>query len=280
MRIDTLKKGVVASTARIEVETPGDPWYGTVFAYSSRGFDRRDPQAAYLVTCRHVIEGGQRAHICFHRHAGPGENDIAVGNPIRVTVDALSEKWSFHPNEEVDIAVAPLSGIIPNVLSGGLPYILPLDLGVVPTADELGKLDVIEEVLFVGYPAGYYDRLNLMPVTRQGITASPLQFDYNGRPEFLVDGAVYFGSSGGPVFLVRTGIFVENGQLHVGSGNKFMLLGVISEVLRTTFDGEVGFIHPAATSEGIAVARLLNLGVVLKAHLIEEAIDSHLKNTA
>jgi hypothetical protein len=149
----------------------------------------------------------------------------------------------------------------------------------IPSAEIVAKLDVIEEVIFVGYPAAYYDRVNLMPVTRQGLTASPIHFDYNGRPEFLVDGAVYFGSSGGPVFLIRQGMYVEGGQT-IGGSNRFMLLGVISEVLRTTFDGQVGFIHPAATSEGVAAARLLNLGVVLKAHLIQEAVNAHAAGSA
>jgi len=152
------------------------------------------------------------------------------------------------------------------------PYFLPIEHGMLPTAEQLSKLDMIEEILFVGYPAGYYDRKNLMPITRQGITASPIQLDYDGRPEFLVDGSVYFGSSGSPVFLLRQGIYVEEGR-SVNGPNKFLFLGIISEALRVTFDGQIGFIHPMATSEGVAAARLLNLGAVLKSHLVNEAVE-------
>ena len=65
-------------------------------------------------------------------------------------------------------------------------------------------------------------------------------------------------------------------QLRTLRKRSIVFVGMISEVLRTTYDGQIGFIHPCATAEGVAAARLLNLGVVIKAHLIEETI-AHLK---
>ena len=40
-----------------------------------------------------------------------------------------------------------------------------------------------------------------MPILRRGTTATPIALNFEGRPEFLIDAAVYPGSSGSPVFV-------------------------------------------------------------------------------
>jgi hypothetical protein len=103
MIVDTLKKGAVLSTARIEVETSGSPWYGTTTVYARPSLDRHDPTAYYLVTCRHVVEGGRRAHLFFHRYDSASE--VAVGHRVHVVIEDLPAKWTFHPNDEI---ISPL----------------------------------------------------------------------------------------------------------------------------------------------------------------------------
>lgn len=267
--VDTPAKGVLFSTVRLEVETGGEPWYGTALMYACGG---EKPENYFLVTCRHVVEGARRGHLFFTR--AESGRFAAVGDRVQLTIEDFERKWFFHPNPRIDIAVAPMVDLQRDAHVRVPIYVLAIDRDAIPTPAQLRELDVIEEVVFIGYPAGYYDRKNLLPIARRGITASAVQLDYNGRPEFLVDGAVYFGSSGSPVFIIREQSDLD--QIRTMSKYLFKFLGVISEVLRTTFDGQVGFIHPAAVAEGVAAARLLNLGVVLKAHLIEEAIRAYL----
>ena len=270
MEIDTPAKQILFSTVRIQVETAGEPWYGTALVYA-HGADETQ-QNHFLVTCRHVVEGGRRGHLFFTK-ASSGQ--AVLGERVHLVVDDLESKWFFHPDQSIDLAIAPMSALQRRETRREFLYATAIDNRVIPTEEQLHRLDVIEEVIFVGYPAGYYDHTNLLPVVRRCITASPIHLDYNGRPEFLVDGAAYFGSSGSPVFIVRRQFDLLD---RLRSMSKYLVhfLGILSEIQRTTFDGHIGFIHPAATAEGVASARLLNLGVVLKAHLVDETIAAYL----
>jgi hypothetical protein len=266
MQIDTPAKAILFSTVRLEIETQGERSYGTAVMYR-RGTSAHD---VFFVTCRHVVEGSLRGHLFFTRAS---RRTAAVGDRVQLTIEDFETKWFFHPNDNIDIAIAPFSIGQRNPQERIPVYFQALDKAALPTAQILRGFDAIEEVVFIGYPAGYYDRVNLLPIARRGITASPIYLDYNGRQEFLIDGAVYFGSSGGPVFIIRPLSALE--QLRTLRKYRFIFLGIVSELWRATFTGETSFIHPIATSEGVASARLLNLGVVLKAHLIEETIDAY-----
>ena len=71
-----------------------------------------------------------------------------------------------------------------------------------------------------------YDQVNLIPITRTGMTATPLQLDYDGRPSFLIDASVFPGSSGSPVFVYKSG--------KLGAGittqDVFVFVGVVAKV--------------------------------------------------
>lgn len=266
MIIDTPAKQILFSTVRIEVETGGDPGYGTGFMYRNLGHR----QETFIVTCRHVVDGARRAHLFFTR-AAP-DSGVAVGDRVNLTIENLEQNCHFHPDR--DIAIIPMAALRRSPAERELIYTTVLDNNALPTPELLRELDVIEDVFFVGYPAGYYDHSNLTPIFRRGVTASPIHLNYNDRPEFLVDGAVYFGSSGSPVFILRKRSFWNQMKTHYR--HQFVFLGVMSEVMRTSFDGQLGFIHPAALAEGVAAARLLNLGVVLKGHLVDQTIQAYL----
>ena len=76
---------------------------------------------------------------------------------------------------------------------------------IAPNTDTTPDIGLIEDVLFVGYPNGMFDKANNLPVARRGITATPATVDYGGRPVFLIDASVFPGSSGSPVFLYNVG---------------------------------------------------------------------------
>jgi len=50
-----------------------------------------------------------------------------------------------------------------------------------------------------------WDAEHNQPVFRSGVLASHYKFDWNGRPEFVIDAACVPGSSGSPVLLVDIG---------------------------------------------------------------------------
>ena len=95
----------------------------------------------------------------------------------------------------------------------------------------------IEEVTIVGYPDGVWDTQNHLPLVRRGITASSIHYDFDGQPEFIVDAAIFPGSSGSPIYLYNSGIFpARDGILR---GNRLRLLGINRAVKVHFLAGEV-----------------------------------------
>ena len=65
-----------------------------------------------------------------------------------------------------------------------------------------------------------------MPIVRKGITATSLQLDFNNEPKFLIDAAIYGGSSGSPVYIFNQGSYSPaNGGLVAGT--RLKLIGIV-----------------------------------------------------
>ena len=100
----------------------------------------------------------------------------------------------------------------------------------IPDDDAIENLDAIEDALFVGYPLDIYDRVNNLPIAREGMAATPLSVDYRCRPQFLVDASVVRGSSGSPVFVYYAGPWNDRyGELL--ARRRALLPGIIGEPL-------------------------------------------------
>jgi len=79
--------------------------------------------------------------------------------------------------------------------------------------DYLNDIDLLDDIFFIGYPSGLIDTENLTPLMRRCSFSSIYSEDFSGEPAFIIDGSVFPGSSGSPVF-------------HVGK--KVSLLGIVS----------------------------------------------------
>jgi hypothetical protein len=134
-------------------------------------------------------------------------------------------------------------------------------------------MDALEEILFVGYPSGVWDQVNLMPILRRGTTATPIALDFEGKPEFLVDAAVYPGSSGSPVFVFQPEPLRPNHSV----GRKFLFAGVIAAVF---FREEANHIVPAPvpanTNTMVMGSEMIDLGLVIKAQAVIDVINAYL----
>lgn len=140
----------------------------------------------------------------------------------------------------------------------------------IPSSDELKELDVVEDVLMVGYPSRNWDEANNQPIFRKGITATHPFLNFNGKKEFYIDAGVFSGSSGSPVVLFnRGGYTTKHGEYRTGE-TRIKLLGVFNKGSLSTDDVEVTIYKndkpylygDAETPNG--------LGVVIKAERILE----------
>ncbi|HFG6905407.1 hypothetical protein R4641_15855 [Acinetobacter baumannii] len=143
----------------------------------------------------------------------------------------------------------------------------------IPNDEAITKLDAIEDILFVGYPNGIWDKVNLLPIFRKGITATPLQIDYEGEPKFLVDASVFGGSSGSPVFVHSK---------KVDGISEFLLVGIIAAVYQVRSKSEIVQTPvPTDVNHSIEVinTQMIDLGIVFKSRTIIETIEAFLLET-
>ena len=127
------------------------------------------------------------------------------------------------------------------------------------------QLNAVEEILMVGYPNGLWDRKNNIPIARRGITASPVSVDWNGRNEFLIDCAVYPGSSGSPIYLFSPSGTRLTTEHRLVPTNQVMLLGVVKSVFMQTVPGKVQLMPAPTGTDELNVPIPNDLGVCTRA---------------
>ncbi|MFF7866593.1 trypsin-like peptidase domain-containing protein [Streptomyces qaidamensis] len=262
MNVDTPGRQLLFSTVRItNVLTSGVATSGTGFLLFVDLEDGR--HAPLLLTNKHVVANSARLITHFiQRGETADEPNLGVGFDVELDPG----NWFGHPEPSVDVAVVPMAPVFASV--GPKLFTRALPLSLLATEVEGLYLDAIEEITFVGYPDGRYDTKHLTPIVRRGVTATPLDLDLNGQPTFLVDGSVFGGSSGSPVFLFNEGAYRGPHGLHIGT--RMVLVGIIAQTWVRPG------VHPVevAAQEHVKIAKELNLGVAFNARAIKETVDA------
>ncbi|WP_433953594.1 S1 family peptidase [Curtobacterium flaccumfaciens] len=265
---ETLNEQLFYVTVRLEAQFPdGNTSIGTGFFYDVP--TEPDTNATVIVTNKHVLAGASSLTVWFLKKNTDG--GPALGHVYPITLGAFSEdNYCGHPDPDIDVAVLPAVPLFQLASDSGNPlFYRSIVSSSVPTLDQLNDLDAVEDVRFVGYPDGIYDKQNYLPVTRRGTTASYLQHDYEGRPVFLIDASVFPGSSGSPVVIADSASYATKTGLKLGG--RLLLLGIVAEVRITQ---RVGDLITLPTSTIVPrVSEMLDLGIVYKARTIDECVD-------
>lgn len=116
------------------------------------------------------------------------------------------------------------------------------------------EINPFGDVVVVGYPLGFYDFTNNLPVYRKAMIASQYGVNFNGKPYFLIDTNLHPGTSGSPVVNTHHTLFKEQ-----GFDESYKLFGIHS-------------------AEHIMKGKPLGLNVVWYSYLINEIIDKKINN--
>jgi S1-C subfamily serine protease len=269
MEIDSISKKLLFNTVRVDtVLEDGSEGSGTAFVISHA---HKRGTHTFIVTNRHLVEGVRRGGLVFTQKR---QGQPALGQRFQINIEDFPHAWFLHPDPEVDLAIIPIRPLDQAARDQGVElYYHAIDSRLAPDATVLRALDALEEILFVGYPSGVWDQVNLMPILRRGTTATPMALDFEGRPEFLIDAAVYPGSSGSPVFVYQPDLNRRTQSV----GRKFIFAGVIAAVF---FREEENQLVPApvpANRGGTFIgSEMIDLGLVIKAQAVIDAIEAYL----
>ncbi|MCU0932919.1 MAG: serine protease [Thiobacillaceae bacterium] len=269
MEINSLTKKLLFNTIRVDtVLEDGSEGSGTAFVVS-----HAHPRGThtFIVTNRHLVDGVRRGGLVFTQKQN---GQPAFGLRFQLNIEDFPQAWFMHPNPEVDLAIIPMRPLEQAAREQGVElYYQPIDSRLAPDAATLRALDALEEVLFVGYPSGVWDQVNLMPILRRGTTATPMALDFEGRAEFLIDAAVYPGSSGSPVFVYQP----DPLRPSQSAGRKFLFAGVVAAVFfREEANHLVSVPVPANNTSMVMGSEMIDLGLVIKAQAVLDVINAYL----
>lgn len=182
---------------------------GTGFFYRV-DFETEKRSKILLISNKHVLKATQyNPYITLNCKTDNDTPDF--GNTI--TFSGFENLCVIHPDIKVDLGCVDVSKIThENVYSKFLHSQLLREI-------DYSRIAQGNEVKFIGYPLGYYDNINNLPLLRRGVIASVPEVDFQGESKIIIDAPVYEGSSGSPVF--------------VDWDNKYTLLGVISDTMKS-----------------------------------------------
>lgn len=277
MQVNSIAEQLFFTTVRVDtVAANGAVGYGTAFFFSYKKDGITYP---FVVTNKHVVMGMSSGALSFLQAK---DRAPQLGKGLRLEISDWQDAWFGHPTSDIDIAIcpfAPLEAHIKRQHGCDLFYRYISD-DMIPTADQVEKLDALESVTFVGYPNGIWDSHNLLPVARRGMTASPIGVDFENTPRFLIDASVFGGSSGSPVFLLNQGMYTEKTGGTV-LGSRILFIGVITAVFyRTQLNQIIAVPIPTQVQPMAQQQEMIDLGLVFKARTVIETIEAFLKAKA
>ncbi len=242
---------------------------GTGFYYVSK--DKKHGNIVFLITNHHVVTGHP-----------PKETKSPIGDNII---------FYFHKNNENPGDVKEVK--FPLFTKEGKPIWLSskefpnADIAVIPIVTALydgaevsaisgdwagGKLKVrtTSPVTLIGYPYGYYDKKNWLPIWKTGNIASEPEIDFEGEPLFLIDVSAFPGMSGSPAFATADGAYeTVDGPTTVGRVRKFLGIYASMQMLE-----EAKYLEqiPSTAKLGIIDKESLQIGHIWRASLIDDIV--------
>lgn len=238
---------------------------GTGFYYGVR--DSSNGTILFLVTNHHVLTGyppeqmtppkGDNIIFYLHKNAdNPGDVKqlrfplfTKNGSPIWLSSKEFSQ---------ADVAVIP---IVASLCADTKIFGISEDW----TGGNM-KIRPTSTITLIGYPYGYYDTKNWLPVWKTGSIASEPDVDFEGKPLFLVDVSAFPGMSGSPAFAIAYGAYETiEGPTTVGHVQKFLGIYASTQMLK-----EARYLEEIKSKSGLGVVvhESLELGHIWKASLI------------
>lgn len=268
----TVVEQLLFSTVRIEADKAAGTEAGTGLIFS---YEHDSKQYLFLVTNKHVVSEANIGRFFFTLSDGQKPR---IGERFDIEIGGFQNAWVGHPDPSIDIAAMPLVPVLEQMQrEGKQAFFKSIPHTLVPTDEQLADLDALEEIVFVGYPSGIFDRKNLTPILRRGTTATPPQLDYEGKRVFLVDASVFPGSSGSPVFICNQGLYsTKQGSVVIAS--RVLFLGVIAQVFIREEEGKIVIVAaPSSVTPIVRTRQMIDLGIVYKSSTVIETVREVLR---
>ncbi len=169
---------------------------------NASGFFYLHQKFLYLVTARHVVIDEVAGHcpdrlrVSLHSDAADPQQRSDVEIPLYL---GGVPQWFQHPQYGSGVDVVAVTINDPHVLRTH-------DVSTFCRDDILYRNETLplgQNVLILGFPLGFHDTLNNLPIVRSATIASSFSHPFKGEPYCLTDARLHRGMSGSPV-IVKT----------------------------------------------------------------------------
>jgi len=254
---------ITHSTVRIEIINERGQAISTGSGFFFRFSIKGTHNVPVLITNKHVVKDAKIGRLVFT--IGDDENNPKYGEKFSYNITDFEKAFIFHPSDDVDLCIMPMQPIFEDAHTrhNKKLFTVSLDETIIPTAEQLNELSVMEDVIMVGYPNGLWDQTNNLPIIRRGITAVHPKFDYNGKTDIVVDMACFPGSSGSPIFIHNQGSYPSGNGITIGS--RILLLGILYAGPQMTAIGDIQTrTIPTADVQFARTNLMINIGYAVK----------------
>ncbi|HEU4760551.1 MAG TPA: serine protease [Dehalococcoidia bacterium] len=287
-KVTTIDDEIHALTTIIESRLPsGRVSQGTGFFYHVLGEAVGDDEHArridsvWLVTNRHVLmPDEERPELVAFMLRTLLPSGGVEWLPITLNRGQLEERARIHADADVDVAATDVTAELFAAADGGatLAYAAVGEENF-PGTDKL-DVSVASDIIVVGYPKGYYDKVNKFPIVKAGIIASRWKAHFQGKPAFLIDAKLFPGSSGSIVVSKPTDYVIEGGQIFMSQSKNFCFLGIFSgepyELATTPVETDDGLVYKKERFDlGLAWYYYLIPDIIAKGAGIKEGVTPH-----
>ena len=254
-------------TVRIEcTDKNNQVMAGTGYVVEFKTDEETDTGITALITNKSIIRGAEKGNLVFTTESEDGEPDDKKQH--KVSLRQFEKKWVMHPDSAVDLCALPMDALVLKAEAKGIElFFTVIDMGLIPTNEQLDELDAMEQIVTAGFPDGLWDAVNNRPVLRSGVTATHPRMDYNGKQEFLIDAVAMSGTNGSPVFILDQNGYVDRDGKYYPDEDRILFLGTLSAVPQATPESQL----KKSDVPAVALAHPpINFGRVIKSNRLLE----------
>lgn len=259
------------------ITTPIQLLKGNVVVSQGTGFyylleDSTKGKIIFLVTNYHVLTGNspntdklpKGDNIKFYFHRDP--NNPGEVNEIRIPLFTKEKKEVWIASDDYPDADVVATPILSAFTKGASIYTIDENW----TKSNM-KIRPTSTITLVGYPYGFFDKKNWLPIWKTGTIATEPSYNFEGKPLMLIDISAFPGMSGSPAFAIANGAYqTVDGPTTVGQVRMF--LGIYASMQMITEAKYLEELAQKDSEKGIKISSSLELGHIWKADLIVNMI--------
>ncbi len=256
----------------------------TVISQGSGFYYIHEPNNAkklyFLVTNYHVLTGyspqenmtPKGDQISFYLHNDPNNPGEVLQFSLPLFTDDGVPIWLISQTyPDADVAIIPFSSFPFNIVNN-IASVTVTGISENWIKEEI-KIRPSTTVTLIGYPYGYFDKKNWLPIWKTGSVASEPNIDFEDKPLFVVDVSAFPGMSGSPVFGIFEGSYETlNGGRTITNQRIHTFLGIHASIQMRSEKKYLEEI-PFSSKKGLVISESLELAHVWKTKIITEIID-------